>query len=256
MTPQVVVAPTADALVADVVAQLVPTLRNAIEEHGRAALALTAGSVMESVWTAIAASSGARELDWASVDVFFGDERFVPEGTADRNALPARTILFDLEPFSAAAWYPMPSSDGEFGDDLDAAAAGYAATLAAARRPDDTGGVPSFDVVLLGIGPDGHCCSLFPDHPSAVDPSTGSGQARPLVIAVRDSPKPPPLRISLSFGGLNTARQIWVVASGAGKAEAAMLALGGADPRKVPSAGARGTDRTIWFLDQDAASQL
>jgi 6-phosphogluconolactonase len=121
--------------------------------------------------------------------------------------------------------------------------------LRTARRPDDDGDVPAFDVVLLGIGPDGHCCSLFPNHPSAVDDS-GS------VIAVRESPKPPPLRVSLSFSGLNAARQIWVVASGSGKAEAAMLALGGADPRHVPSAGACGSEQTIWFLDAEAAAQL
>jgi 6-phosphogluconolactonase len=247
--PQVVVAPDADRLVQDVAAQLVPVLRNAIEEHGRAALVLTAGAVMESLWRAIADSADAVTLDWSSVDVFFGDERFVASGTAERNDRPAVEILFGRPPFSAAGWYPMPASDGEFGDDLDAAAARYAATLSDVRREEDDGDVPYFDVVLLGIGPDGHCCSLFPDHPSAVDDSD-------TVIAVRESPKPPPARLSLSFRGLNAARQIWVVASGAGKAEAAMLALGGADPRQVPSAGARGTQRTIWFLDAEAASQL
>jgi len=249
MSPQVVVAPTPDALTSDVVAALLPVVRNAIEEYGRAALALTAGSVMEAVWTALAASPEAAALDWSKVDVFWGDERFVPDGTADRNALPAQNLLFGKEPFSAAVQYPMPPSDGEYGDDLDAAAAGYAATLKQARRASDTGEVPAFDVVLLGIGPDGHCCSLFPDHPSASD-SSGA------VIAVRNSPKPPPLRISLSFDGLNTARQIWVVASGTGKAEAAMMALGGADPVKVPSAGARGTERTVWYLDAEAAAKL
>lgn len=249
MSVQVVVAPTSEALVSDVVVQFVAVMRNAIEEHGRAALVLTAGSVMEVLWSAIAESPQAQALDWSSVDVFFGDERFVPEGTSDRNEVPALEFLFGRDPFSAVGWYPMPPSDGDFGDDLDAAAAGYAATLHAARRPDDAGPIPSFDLVLLGVGPDGHCCSLFPGHPSATDESGP-------VIAVRDSPKPPPLRISLSFDGLNAAKQIWVIAAGEGKAEAASLALGGADSAKVPSAGARGTERTIWFLDAPAASQL
>lgn len=247
--PGAVVAPSAEQLAADVVAALIPALRNAIEEYGRAALALTAGSIMEKVWTELAGCPAAGSVDWSKVDVFWGDERFVPAGTADRNDLPAHELLFAKAPFSAATQYPMPASDGEYGDDLDAAAAGYAATLRDARRPSDSGDVPAFDVVLLGVGPDGHCCSLFPDHPSASDHSAP-------VIPVRNSPKPPPLRISLSFDGLNTARQVWVVASGEGKAEAAMLALGGADPTKVPSAGARGTDRTIWFLDADAAARL
>lgn len=247
--PGVIVVPSSEQLATDVVAALIPALRNAIEEYGRAAFALTAGSIMEAVWTELAGCATADSVDWSKVDVFWGDERFVPEATADRNDRPAHELLFSKAPFSAAVQYPMPASDGSYGDDLDAAAAGYAATLRGARRPSDTGDVPAFDVVLLGVGPDGHCCSLFPDHPSSSDHSAS-------VIAVRNSPKPPPLRISLSFDGLNTARQVWVVASGAGKAEAAMLALGGADPTKVPSAGARGTERTIWFLDADAAAQL
>ena len=249
MSPQVVVAPDATRLTTDVVGALLPALRNAIEEYGRAALALTAGSIMESVWSSLAECPTADSVDWAKVDVFWGDERFVPAGSDDRNDLPAQRLLFSKAPFSAAVQYPMPTSDGAYGDDLEAAAAGYATTLREARRPSDTGEVPAFDVVLLGVGPDGHCCSLFPNHPSSSDHSAS-------VIAVRNSPKPPPLRISLSFDGLNTARQVWVVASGSGKAEAAMLALGGADPTKVPSAGARGSGRTIWFLDADAAAQL
>ena len=76
------------------------------------------------------------------------------------------------------------------------------------------------------------------------------------MIAVRNSPKPPPLRLSLSFEGLNAAEQIWVVASGSGKAEAVAAALGGADPVRVPSAGAQGRSQTIWFVDAEAASQL
>lgn len=232
-----------------VAARLVETLDGARRAHGRAALALTAGSIMEQVWAALADSPAARGFDWSAVDVFWGDERFVPAGSPDRNDGPADKILFDQAPFAAARRFSMPASDGAFGADLDAAAAGYAATLAGARRAGDTDAVPSFDVVLLGVGPDGHCCSLFPDHPSA-------GEVSAPVIAVRDSPKPPPLRLSLSFDGLNTARQIWAVVSGSGKAAAVARALGGADREQVPSAGARGRDRTVWLLDADAAADL
>ena len=230
--------------------ELVSALAAAQRTHGRAALALTAGSIMEQVWSALAASGAAQELDWSAVDVFWGDERFVPADSPDRNDAPAERLLFGRAPFSAAARCPMPASDDEYGDDLDAAAAGYAQTLSAARRNDDTEAVPSFDVVLLGIGPDGHCCSLFPDHPSSSDLSAP-------VIGVRDSPKPPPLRLSLSFDGLNTAREIWVVASGSGKADAAARALApDADRTHVPSAGAEGRVRTLWLLDRAAAADL
>jgi 6-phosphogluconolactonase len=247
--PEVVVLADAAELAAEVTARTLATLAMAQAEHGRAALALTAGSIMEQIWAQIAAAPGHDSVDWSRVDVFWADERFVPSDSADRNDGPAKVTLFDNAPFSAARHYPMPASGAEFGDDLDAAATGYAATLASARRAGDFGEVPSFDAVLLGVGPDGHCASLFPQHPGVHDESAS-------VIPVRNSPKPPPLRISLSFDGLNTAREIWVVASGEGKADAVARALGGADRVEVPSAGARGQLRTLWLIDTDAASKL
>ncbi len=246
---EVVVRPTAGELAGEVVARLLPTLARAQQARGRAALALTAGSIMEQVWQAVAGSSAAADVDWSRVDVFWGDERFVPSDSPDRNDAPATRLLFSTSPFSAARLYSMPASDGAWGEDLDAAAAGYAEQLRAARRADDTGPGPNFDVVLLGIGPDGHCCSLFPRHPGVLDESA-------TVIAVRNSPKPPPLRMSLSFDGLNAAQEIWVVASGSGKSDAVALALGGADRVDVPSAGARGRERTLWLVDQAAAAKL
>jgi 6-phosphogluconolactonase len=246
---EVVVLPSADELAGEVAARVAATLGSALQQRARATLALTAGSIMESVWGRLAESPDARTLDWQLVNVFWGDERFVPADSPDRNDSGAERILFAHEPFSAAARYSMPTSDAA-ADGLDAAAAAYAATLRDARRPEDEGEVPSFDAVLLGVGPDGHCCSLFPDHPSSQDLSG-------TVIPVRNSPKPPPLRLSLSFDGLNSAREIWVVASGSGKADAVAAALApDVDRTHVPSGGARGRERTIWFLDRDAAARL
>jgi 6-phosphogluconolactonase len=246
---ETVVLDTAEQLAGRVAQELVAAVRAAQDRSGRAALALTAGSIMEQVWAALASSDAARELDWSAVDVFWGDERFVPAGSSDRNDAPAERILFGAAPFAAARRFPMPASDGDFGDDLNAAARGYADVLREQRRPGDEGEVPEFDVVLLGVGPDGHCCSLFPDHPSARDLSAP-------VIPVRESPKPPPLRLSLSFAGLNAAREIWAVVSGAGKADAVARALAGADRTEVPSAGAQGRQRTVWFLDRAAAAEI
>jgi 6-phosphogluconolactonase len=247
--PEVVVLPDAAALATTVAARVLGALADAQLPGGRARLALTAGSIMEKLWAALARDPAATTVDWSGVDVFWGDERFVPAGSADRNDAPADRILFAHAPFSAARRFPMPASDGPYGADLDFAAAGYAAALAGARHSSDVGALPNFDVILLGIGPDGHCCSLFPEHP-------GVHSDAPSVIAVRDSPKPPPLRISLSFAGLNSANEIWVVASGSAKANAVGRALGGADRVQVPSAGARGRERTIWFLDAEAAADL
>jgi 6-phosphogluconolactonase len=247
---QVIVSATAEQLAQDVAERVIARLTEVLTRRDRAAVALTAGSIMESVWNRLSRQADAAQVDWSRVDVFWGDERFVPADSHDRNDAPAERTLFATAPFSEAVRYSMPASDGDYGADLDAAAAAYADTLLAARRTDDDGSVPSFDIVLLGIGPDGHCCSLFPDHPSARDLSSS-------VIAVRDSPKPPPLRLSFSFDGLNTADEIWVVASGSGKADAAADALApGADRTHVPSAGALGRSRTLWLLDAEAAAKL
>jgi 6-phosphogluconolactonase len=247
--PDVVVLPVADALAEEVAHRVAGKLAEVQQTRERVAIALTAGSIMESVWQHWSRLDDG-SVDWSRVDVFWGDERFVPADSHDRNDTPAEQALFRHPPFAAAKRYPMPAAGGRYGDDLDAAAAGYADVLRSAMRPDDEGEVPNFDVVLLGIGPDGHCCSLFPDHPSSKDLSAP-------VIGVRNSPKPPPLRLSLSFAGLNNANEIWVVASGSGKADAVAAALApDVDRTQVPSGGAEGRRRTLWFLDEDAAGRL
>jgi len=142
----------------------------------------------------------------------------------------------------------MPGPDGPDGDDPEAAAARYARELAAATRHEDHGPVPAFDVLMLGIGPEGHVASLFPEMPAVYD-------NRP-VVAVRGSPKPPPIRISLTFPSIRAAREVWILASGEEKAGAVALALSDAGPVQLPAAGARGKRRTLFLLDAAAAAKL
>lgn len=246
--PELIVQADAEQLASDVALRVLATLASAQQRRGRAALALTAGSIMEAVWAAIAQAAARDSVDWSRVDVFWADERFVPAGSEDRNDRPANRILFDLPPFNQARQFPMPASDGAQ-PDLDAAAAFYAGALYGARRADDPDEIPNFDVLLLGLGPDGHCASLFPEHPATYE-DYGP------VVAVRNSPKPPLNRISLTFSGLDAANEIWFVASGTGKAEAVALAHSGTGRVQVPSAGPKGRLRTLWLLDRDAASKL
>jgi 6-phosphogluconolactonase len=131
---------------------------------------------------------------------------------------------------------------------VDAAAARYADELAAAARPEEHAPVPSFDVLLLGVGPDGHVASLFPESPGLYDER--------IVVPVRGAPKPPPTRLSLSFTAINAAREVWLVAAGEEKAGAVRMALGGAGQTQVPAAGVGGRVRTRWLLDRAAASRL
>jgi 6-phosphogluconolactonase len=131
--------------------------------------------------------------------------------------------------------------DSSFGDIEDAAAA-YSDEM----RKYGSG---EFDIVMLGVGPDGHVASLFPGLPQVdVDDR--------IAVAVTGSPKPPPERISLTRGALNRARSVWFLVSGQAKSDAVASALGGADVHQTPAAGVSGKEETIWFVDHEAASKL
>ncbi len=140
----------------------------------------------------------------------------------------------------------MPASDEA--DDAESAAERYAAWLRQATRPEDHADVPAFDVLLLGIGPDGHTASLFPGQPAVYDERT--------VVAVHGSPKPPPTRLTLTFDAINAAQEVWMVAAGEEKAAPVAMALGGAGRVQVPAAGVQGRRRTLWLLDAAAAARI
>jgi len=141
----------------------------------------------------------------------------------------------------------MPASDGPDGDDPEAAAARYARTLADAAKPGHEK-LPHFDVLLLGVGEDGHVASVFPEHPVTYE-------HRP-VAAVRGAPKPPPVRLTLTLPAINTADEVWLTASGPDKATAVGLALAGAGPVQLPAAGVSGLTRTLWLLDRQSATDI
>jgi 6-phosphogluconolactonase len=186
-------------------------------------------------------------IDWSQLHVWWGDERFLPRGHADRNETQARESLLDHVPLDPAHVHAMPSSEG--GLDVDSAAAEYAEELRRHSRPEDHARLPRFDVCLLGIGPDAHVASLFPQAPAL-------HETERTVVGVHSSPKPPPVRISLTLPALATASEIWIIADGGGKADALRLALSGAGPVQVPAAGARGRERTLVIIDEAAASAL
>jgi 6-phosphogluconolactonase len=143
----------------------------------------------------------------------------------------------------------MPASDGPHGTDVDAAAAAYAEELAAAADPSNHGPVPTFDVLMLGVGPDTHVASLFPELPAV-------RETERTVVGVHGAPKPPPTRVTLTLPAIRAAREVWLLAAGEDKAEAAEIALSGAGEIQSPAAGAYGRARTLWLLDKAAASQL
>jgi 6-phosphogluconolactonase len=233
------------ALVAAAGDRLVGAITDAIDNRGRAQIVLTGGGTGVGLLKRV--GEQADKIDWSRVHLYWGDDRFVPADDDERNEKQAREALINHIDIPAANVHAMSPSGGDFGDDLDAAALDYDYVLAA--NADDGQPAPDFDVHLLGMGPEGHINSLFPETPAVRETDR-------LVVGVPDSPKPPPRRITLTLPAIQRSREVWLVVSGAAKADAVAAAIGGADPVDVPSAGAVGREATVWLLDEDAASKL
>ncbi|MGQ0632166.1 MAG: 6-phosphogluconolactonase [Sporichthyaceae bacterium] len=252
MTATVIVHSDLDTLAAAAAARLVTRIVDVQAATGHASIVLTGGGVGIATLGALAAMPARDAIDWPRLDIWWGDERYLPVGHADRNETQARAALLDHVDVDPERVHPMPAAID--GLEPEAAAEAYAGTLKAASRHEDHAPVPTFDILMLGIGPDGHIASLFPEKPALHEPALDDGGRS--VVAVRGAPKPPPTRITLTLGAINAAREVWVIAAGAEKSGAARLALAGAGTVQVPAAGAAGRARTLWLLDRAAAAAL
>ncbi len=214
MTEEFTVLESPEEVAAAAAADIAEALR-----EGARSLVLAGGTTPQRCYELLARM----DVEWGRVSILFGDERCVPPHHHDSNYRMAREALLDR--VAPATIYRMPAELGP-----DEAADLYAHVVAA---------VAPLDVVLLGVGEDGHTASLFPGHPALKAPG--------LAIGIRDSPKPPPQRVTLTLNALQSARRVIILATGAGKAEAVARAKRG----EVPSgmiAGAR------WLIDRAAAS--
>lgn len=245
----VVVHPSADVLAAAAAARLVTRIVDAQARRGWASVVLTGGGTGTAVLAGVASSPARDAVDWRRIDLFWGDERFLPAGDPERNETGARAALLDHVPVPAERVHVLEPSDGRFGDDPDRAAEAYADLLAAMARPEDHGVVPTFDVCLLGVGEEGHVASVFPE-------SAAVYETERTVVAVRNCPKPPPTRLSLTLPAIRRSAEVWLVTAGSGKADAVAAALAGTVETQLPAAGARGRDHTLWLLDEAAAAKL
>ena len=193
LADQAAVAEACAALVADAAA-------DAIRARGRFSIVLAGGTTPAAAYRRLVQT----DADWARWHVYFGDERCLPADDPQRNSRMAADALLDHVPIPSAAVHPIPAELG-----ADAAAESYERLI---------GTLAPFDLVLLGIGEDGHTASLFPGRPIP------NGAA---VMAVRDAPKPPPERVSLTPTALCRSRRILLLATGAGKREALQRWAGG-----------------------------
>jgi 6-phosphogluconolactonase len=237
--------PDKAALVTAVGDRLIDAITDAVQKRGQALIVLTGGGTGIGLLEHVRENGG--DIDWSKVRVFWGDERYVPEDDDDRNEKQAREALLDHIDIPAANIHAMAASDGEFGDDIDAASLAYEHVLAANAADGEP--APDFDVHLLGMGGEGHINSLFPHTPAVRETVR-------LAVGVIDSPKAPPQRITLTLPAVARSREVWLVVAGGDKADAVAAAVGGADPDDVPAAGAKGREATVWLLDEEAASKL
>jgi 6-phosphogluconolactonase len=242
---RVVVSEDPEALAALVAQKFISKVRASIRKHGHAGVVLTGGSMGSAVLRAVNDSDDRDSVEWDKVDFWWGDERWVPRDHPDRNAVQSREALLSHIPIKEKRVHEFPASDD--GIDLDDAVAVFSAELAAHAAKGSE--LPRFDVLLLGVGPDGHIASLFPER-------GGIRVTDATVVPVRRSPKPPEERLSLTLPVINSAERVWAVLSGADKASVIGLALAGASVEQVPVSGIKGRRRTAYFVDQAAAAEV
>jgi 6-phosphogluconolactonase len=229
--PDLVVVPDARALARRAAERILQAVRTAVGERGRCSVALAGGSTPRATYEVLGSSALAAALPWAAVDWYFGDERAVPPDHAESNYRAAVETLFAGRPQALASVHRMPGDAA----DLEAAARAYGE-----RLPD------ALDLLLLGLGEDGHTASLFPGSTALAERA-----ARVLVVT---GPKPPNPRLTVTPPVIEAARATLVLVSGAGKAEALARALEGPpDPSATPAQLARAGS---WIVDREAARLL
>jgi 6-phosphogluconolactonase len=242
--PRVEVHESADELAASVAGAFLTLVAARQAAGGVPDVVLTGGTIADKIHREVARLGADSDVDWTRVSFYWGDERYVAPDSDDRNDKQAREALLDVVGTDPARVHPIPSTADA--DSVDSAATSYAETV----RGSGSG---SFDLVMLGVGPDGHVASLFPgsEHLDVDDA---------IAVGVTDSPKPPPERVTLTYGALNRTAEVWFVVAGADKAEAVAKALAtgddAPDPHDIPAVRVHGEDATVWFLDEEAASQL
>lgn len=239
------VAPNKPELARLVAERFIAKTTDLVAEFGQASVVLTGGTMGEAVLNAIRDSPACERVPWGRVNFWWGDERWLPLGDPERNDTLARRALLDHVPVDPARVHPIAASDS--GISLAEAADAYQTQLLAAA-PEHLA-LPPFDLVFLGVGPDGHVASLFPNQ-------AGVRERGRLVVPVEDSPKPPPARVSITFPVINSAARVWMVLAGPDKASALGLGLAGASVDEVPVAGVRARRTTIFWVDAEAAREV
>jgi len=237
---RVVVHPGKQSLSDAAAARLVTALLDAQSQGRDPHVSLTGGSMGSAIIASLAATPAREAVDWSRVSVWWGDERYLPAGDPERNDTQNDDAgLRDLG-LDPARVHRVP------GPDTSSSAEESAELYSAAVRGSGGG---EFDVMILGVGPDGHVASLFPGHPAQQTTDA-------IAVAVHDSPKPPPDRVSLTFECLTRSTRVWFLVAGADKAKAVADGVRGATPDVSSAAQVHGSAETLWLVDTEAAAEL
>lgn len=236
MTHEKLVLPDAEAVAAEAAERFTALL--AAHPGARFSIALSGGSTPQRFHRLLTQAPWKERIDWSRVHVFLADERQVPHDHPDSNFRMARETLLDHVPIPPTHVHPMPTAGATPDEDAQT----YATELAAYFGSEE----PVFDLILLGMGPDGHTASLFPGH---------TWPAGVTVIGIENSPKPPPQRISLSLEFINRARNVLFLVTGADKAEAVQRVFTeGHGVGALPAARVQPAGELVWLLDESAAA--
>lgn len=220
--------------------------REAVRAKGRFFLALSGGTTPETLYRVLASPAFTHRFDWTRATFFFSDERCVPPHDSRSNYALADKALFAPLHIPPSQIYRMAGESGE----PQAAASEYEQQLRLATNTVPSV-PPSLDLILLGLGEDGHTASLFPGSPTLRDHRRA--------IAATQSPKDPPHRLTMTLAAINKASVVLFLITGSGKAEVVRAIL---DPKteaeqQFPASLVKPEKgRVIWFLDQAAAAKL
>ena len=286
-TPTLVAHPTREALAADAVGRIFDILEHVLTERTVAHVSLTGGTMGIATLRAWAASARVKDIDWSRVHFWFSDERFVPERDAERNdgraiealLAAAEHYAYEMRKFAGSAdpvRVEMPEGASELPlvgghggaaeSEPSGGGCGCGGCGCGGGSGSDSWPVPVFDVTLLGMGPDGHIASLFPGRQQVLlgtglpeDPVDG---AKAVTVMVKDSPKPPSERVSVTLPVINSSRHIFFLITGGDKQDATSRLVQGAQiPAEqltadlllaTPAVGARGQKQTLIFATEES----
>ena len=221
---------------------IVKVAYESVVSHGRFTFALSGGTTPGKLYGLLATEAYLRQIDWERVEIFWSDERCVPPNDAESNYRLAQEVMLSKLPLSASQIHRMPADEA----DRDAAAEKYSKEMQRVFRE----ALPRFDLIQLGMGPEGHTASLFPHQPSLHEQLR---QVLPVTV-----PKPPPDRLTFTPPVLNAAKHILFLVKGGEKADAIQAVLEGHyQPDEYPAQIVRPTQGEVtWMLDNAAAAKL